>query len=81
VARGPDFDLAAELAKPSFTPAQRDAPALVELLIGGHERAAAALARLGEVARTAIAARMDGADESAARRWSACSAASATPRR
>jgi hypothetical protein len=65
VARGADFDLAAELAKPSFTPAQRDAPALVELVIGEHERAPAALAGLGDVARTAIAARIDAVDDAA----------------
>jgi precorrin-6B methylase 2 len=60
LARRPDFDLASELAKPSFTPARADAPRLVELVVAGAEpaaaRAAAALARLGD--RAAIAARL-----------------------
>ncbi|NVB85763.1 MAG: hypothetical protein HOV81_45785, partial [Kofleriaceae bacterium] len=64
MARGADFDLGKELAKPSFTPAQRDAPALVELVVGGEEpsseRAAAALASLGDVGRKAIEARLGG---------------------
>jgi SAM-dependent methyltransferase len=62
MARAADFDLAKELAKPSFTPAQRDAPALVELVVAGEEpvagRAAAALAGLGEAGRRAIEARL-----------------------
>jgi len=65
VARPPQFDLARELAKPSFTPSVRDAPALVELVASGDERAAGVLAKLGESARTAIAARLAGADEAA----------------
>jgi len=64
MARKSDFDLAAELAKPSFTPAQRDAPALVELVVGGEdpaaERAAVALAALGDAGRAAIEARLAG---------------------
>jgi precorrin-6B methylase 2 len=64
VARAPDFDLAKTLASPSFTPGQRDAPALVELVVGGEEptapRAAAALAKLGEAGRRAIEARLLG---------------------
>ncbi|HSD86470.1 MAG TPA: hypothetical protein VLB44_03110, partial [Kofleriaceae bacterium] len=63
MARKPDFDLAAELAKPSFTPAQRDAPALVELVVGGEdpaaERAAVALASLGDAGRKAIETRLE----------------------
>jgi 23S rRNA G2445 N2-methylase RlmL len=60
MARKSDFDLAAELAKPSFTPAQRDAPALVELVVAGDERAPAALVKLGEVGRAAIETRLAG---------------------
>ncbi len=71
MARGPHFDLAAELERPSFTPAQRDAPALVELVIADAEpaatRAAAALGKLGAVARTAIEAR-GAVDDAAAMR-------------
>ena len=62
MARPADFDLAAALRSPSFTPAQRDAPALVELVIAGDERAAAALAGLGG-ARDAIVARLTEGDE------------------
>ena len=50
-------NLADELAKPSFTPGRADAPALVELVASGDERAGAALAKLA-VARDALAARM-----------------------
>jgi len=68
-ARSTDFDLAKELAKPSFTPAQRDAPALVELVVRGDEpavtRAGPAIAGLREAGRAAIAARLDGADDGA----------------
>jgi hypothetical protein len=63
VARAPGFDLARELARPSFTPSVRDVPAIVELLVAGNDHAAAALARLGEPAARAIDARMDTADE------------------
>ena len=63
MARAADFDLAKELAKPSFTPAQRDAPALVELVIADHDKAAAAIASLGEAGRRAIEARLDLPDE------------------
>ena len=65
MARSADFDLGAALASPSFTPAQRDAPALVELVVGGEpsaERAAAALASLAETGRRAIEARLGGDD-------------------
>lgn len=55
-------NLADELAKPSFTPGRADAPALVELVIAGDERAPAALAKLS-VARDAIAARLNEGDE------------------
>jgi hypothetical protein len=69
VARSTTFDLAAELAKPSFTPAQRDAPALVALVVAGEEpaatRAGPALAGLRDAGRAAIAARFDGVDEGA----------------
>ena len=64
MARAPDFDLAKELAKPSFTPGQRDASALVDLVVAGEDptsdRAAIALATLGDPARTAITARLGG---------------------
>jgi len=69
VARPANFDLAKELAKPSFTPARGDAPALVELIVQGDEpaatRAAPALAGLGEVARAAIDARLAPGDSDA----------------
>ncbi len=62
--RTSDFDLAKALASPSFTPAVRDAGALVELVVGGQDpasvRAAAALARLGEPGRKALEARLGG---------------------
>lgn len=64
MARPPEFDLARELAKPSFTPGAKDAGALVELIVAGDEavvtRAAPALAGLKDIARTAIVARLDG---------------------
>ena len=64
MARAADFDLAKELAKPSFTPAQRDAAALVELVVGGEdpaaERAANALATLADAGRKAIEKRLAG---------------------
>jgi len=64
--RAPDFDLTKELAKPSFTPGQRDTRALVELVVAGEdptaERAATALASLGEIGRRAIEARLAGGD-------------------
>ncbi|HTL35941.1 MAG TPA: hypothetical protein VL326_22580, partial [Kofleriaceae bacterium] len=67
MARKPDFDLVSELAKPSFTPGQKDARALVELVVGGEEpasdRAAIALTVLGEAGRRAIDARLDGGSE------------------
>jgi len=63
MARPADFDLAAALARPNFTPGQRDAPALIELVITGAEpaatRAAPALAGLGAAARSAIVARLE----------------------
>ena len=69
MARGTDFDLAKQLATPSFTPAVRDAPALVALIIAGDEpaatRAAPALARLGPPGHAAIEARLDGGDDGA----------------
>jgi SAM-dependent methyltransferase len=65
MARAPTFDLAAELGKPSFTPAVRDAPALVELVVEGDERAPGALAKLAGAASAAIAARIDSVDEAA----------------
>ncbi len=62
MARASDFDLAKALASPSFTPGQRDASALVELVVGGEEptaaRAAIALAKLGDAGRKAIEARL-----------------------
>jgi 16S rRNA G966 N2-methylase RsmD len=69
MARSADFDLARELGKPNFTPGVRDAPALVELVIAGEDpaatRAAHAIAKLGEAARAAIAARLTDTDEGA----------------
>jgi precorrin-6B methylase 2 len=69
VPRSPTFDLATELAKRGFTPGQRDARSLVELIVAGDEpaakRAAAALAELGDTGRAAIAARFENADEGA----------------
>ncbi len=66
MARSPEFDLAKELAKPSFTAGQRDAPALVELVVAGEdptaEQAATALANLGDPGRRAIMARLAGED-------------------
>lgn len=60
MARAADFDLAAQLARPSFTPGVRDAAALVDLVVAGADpaatRAAAALARLGAAGRAAIEA-------------------------
>ncbi len=70
MARPPEFDLAKELAKPSFTPGARDAGALVELIVSGEEavvtKAAPALAGLKDAARTAITARLDGSLEEGA---------------
>src|SRR3954469_14334773 len=67
MARAAAFDLPRELARPSFTPGARDAPALVALIIGGEDpaatRAATALAGLGTAGRTAIAARFASADD------------------
>ncbi|HEX5062425.1 MAG TPA: methyltransferase [Kofleriaceae bacterium] len=66
MARAANFDLATELGKPSFTPSQRDAPALVELVVAGEdptaERAATALTVLGDGGRRAIADRLAGDD-------------------
>ncbi|HEY5951834.1 MAG TPA: HEAT repeat domain-containing protein [Kofleriaceae bacterium] len=66
MARTTDFDLAKELAKPSFTPGQRDAQALVDLIVAGEdptaERAATALVVLGDAGRRAIGARLAGED-------------------
>ncbi|MEO8702629.1 MAG: methyltransferase [Kofleriaceae bacterium] len=58
-ARGKEFDLATELAKPSFTAGQRDVPALIELVLAGDDRAGHALAKLGEPATRALAARLE----------------------
>ena len=69
MARDAQFDLAKELAKPSFTPGRGDARALVELVVSHDDptaaRAATALARLGDPARVAIEARLDAAPEPA----------------
>ncbi len=60
MARPADFDLARELARPGFTPGQRDVEALIGLVIGDREdvstRAAPALASLGPAARDAVLA-------------------------
>src|SRR3954447_336914 len=66
MARKPDFDLATALASPSFTPGRADAPALVELIVGGDDRAAAALAGL-PVAREVIVGRLGAPLDEAAR--------------
>lgn len=62
MARTNDFDLAAEIAKPNFTPARTDAPALIELIAEGPEgsapKAIAAAAGLGAPARDAIIAKL-----------------------
>lgn len=62
MARATTFDLAAELARPGFTPARTDAPALAELIVTGAEiavtRALPALAGLGAPGRDAITARL-----------------------
>ena len=69
MARAADFDLSRELARPGFTPAGRDAPALVELVIAGDEpaatRAAPALAKLRDPARAAIDVRFADSDDGA----------------
>lgn len=66
--RKPGFDLAAELARPGFTPGARDAGALAALVVGEDEtaanRAAPALASLRDVGRRAVVERIDAvADE------------------
>ena len=70
MARATDFDLAKELAKPSFTPAQRDAPAIAELIVKGDEpaagKAATALAILGDPGRRALEAAASTLDDSTA---------------
>jgi len=62
LSRAVDFDLARELIRPSFTPAQRDAPALVELIVAGDEaivmRATDAVVGLGAIGRDALEARL-----------------------
>jgi len=70
MARATDFDLAKELAKPSFTPAARDAPGLVALIVGGDEpsatRATPALAGLRDAGRAAVEAGLaSGGDDGA----------------
>ncbi|HEY0193172.1 MAG TPA: hypothetical protein VGC42_18775, partial [Kofleriaceae bacterium] len=69
MARGPEFDLARELARPGFTPGARDAAALVELIIAGDEpaatRAAPAVAGLGATGRAAVAVRLPDVEDGA----------------
>ncbi len=69
MARTADFDLAAALATPSFTPGQRDIAGLVALVIAGDDpvagRAAIALAQLGDAARIALDAADREPDEGA----------------
>ncbi len=64
MARAENFHLAGALASPSFTPGQKDAAALVELVVAGEEpaaaRAATALTKLAEAGRKAIDARLAG---------------------
>ena len=62
--RDANFDLAGALASPSFTPGQKDAAALVELVVAGEEpaaqRAAIALGKLTDAGRKAIETRLAG---------------------
>ncbi len=62
MARPADFDLAAALRSPSFTPGARDLAALVELVLAGDDRAPASIAQLTG-ARDALAQRLDDDDE------------------
>ncbi|MCX5744761.1 MAG: HEAT repeat domain-containing protein, partial [Proteobacteria bacterium] len=69
MARATDFDLAAALATPNFTPGRRDAAALAQLIVGGAEpvatRAARALAQLADGAREAVDTAWTACDEGA----------------
>lgn len=60
--RSQTFDLAAALGSASFTPARRDAPALVELITSGEApalaRAVSAIATLGTTGRVVIESRL-----------------------
>lgn len=60
--RSAEFDLAKALANASFTPARRDAPALVDLVVEGEAptlaRAVAAMTALGDAGRRAIEQRL-----------------------
>ncbi|HEX4449613.1 MAG TPA: methyltransferase [Kofleriaceae bacterium] len=62
MARTADFDLAAALRSPSFTPGARDLTALVELVLAGDDRAPAAIAQLAG-AREALVAKLDDEDD------------------
>jgi hypothetical protein len=76
MAREKDFDLRAALAKPSFTPGQRDIGALIELIATDETaavRASPALAKLGGAARTAL---IDAIDSPAVRSAASADAAS-----
>ena len=68
MARKPDFDLAAALATPSFTPGKADIPALLVLIADDDARAPAALASLGAPAREALRAIPATDDTATARR-------------
>jgi 16S rRNA G966 N2-methylase RsmD len=63
--RTADFNLAVELARPGFTPARTDAPALADIVADGAEaisaRAMPALAGLGAAGTAAILARLESA--------------------
>lgn len=67
--RADNFDLVAALAKPGFTPGQRDIAALVELVAGTDEklasRASVAVVGLGDAARAAIVAKLGAGDDGA----------------
>ncbi len=67
MARAADFDLAKQLAQAGFTPAQRDAAALVELVVAGDEPTAsrASVALAGLDAHAVIEVRMAAVDDGA----------------
>ncbi|HEY1547556.1 MAG TPA: HEAT repeat domain-containing protein, partial [Kofleriaceae bacterium] len=62
MARSADFDLAAALRSPSFTPGARDLAALVELVLGGDDRAPVVIAQLAG-AGDALAAKLRDDDD------------------
>ncbi|HEY4182145.1 MAG TPA: methyltransferase [Kofleriaceae bacterium] len=68
MARSADFDLRQALAKPGFTPGQRDIPALLDLVATDEApaKAAPALASLGAAATTALITRIGEATDEGA---------------